>query len=239
MDSYIEYIDCFKGTNDLKDCSIDHIISDIPYNIKLNKEWDINFNFVKIAEESNRLLKPNGNCIIFGGWDQIGNIRNIFENAGFKLNNIICYDRIKGRGGKYNFTSTREEIFWFIKKDLKTNEVIFNKEFSTIKKKTKGMGLKNGSEYRSLSNVWSDISPVAPMSKEYLGVSCQKPLKLMQRLVKVFTNEKDLVLDYTIGSGTTIEACIIENRKYIGFENDELTYNIAKERIRKALEKKK
>jgi len=225
--------DCFLGINGIKDNSIDHIISDIPYNIKINKEWDISFGIKRIAQESNRLLKADGNCIIFGGWGNIEKVKGCFLNAGFKLNNIICYDRIKGRGGKYNFTSTREEIFWFIKKELPTNKVIFNKEFSTIIKKTKGMGSKNGSQYRSLSNVWSDISPVAPMSKEYIGNPCQKPLKLMQRLVRVFSNKKDIVLDYTIGSGATIEACILEDRNYIGYEIDNKIYKQAVDRISK------
>jgi site-specific DNA-methyltransferase (adenine-specific) len=59
----------------------------------------------------------------------------------------------------------------------------------------------------------------------------QKPLELMEYLVKTYSNEGDTVLDFTMGSGTTGVACKNTNRKFIGIELDENYYNIAKERI--------
>lgn len=64
----------------------------------------------------------------------------------------------------------------------------------------------------------------------------QKPLALMEYLIKTYTNEGDTVLDFTMGSGTTGVACINTNRKFIGIELEENYFNIAKNRIEKAKE---
>ena len=59
----------------------------------------------------------------------------------------------------------------------------------------------------------------------------QKPVALMEYLIKTYTNEGDTVLDFTMGSGTTGVACVNTNRKFIGIELDEGYFNIAKNRI--------
>ena len=62
----------------------------------------------------------------------------------------------------------------------------------------------------------------------------QKPVALLEYLIKTYTNEGDTVLDFTMGSGTTGVACVNTNRNFIGIELDENYFNIAKERIEKA-----
>ena len=59
----------------------------------------------------------------------------------------------------------------------------------------------------------------------------QKPVSLMEYLIKTYTNEEDTVLDPTMGSGTTGVACVNTNRNFIGIERDEKYYNISKKRI--------
>ena len=66
----------------------------------------------------------------------------------------------------------------------------------------------------------------------------QKPVKLMEYLVKTYTNEGDMVLDNTMGSGTTGVACVNTNRNFIGMELDDKYFEIAKERIEKAIAEK-
>jgi site-specific DNA-methyltransferase (adenine-specific) len=68
------------------------------------------------------------------------------------------------------------------------------------------------------------------------GHPTQKPLELMEYMIKTYTNEGDIVLDNVLGSGTTAVAAINTNRHFIGFEMDENYYNISKDRIVKALE---
>jgi site-specific DNA-methyltransferase (adenine-specific) len=61
--------------------------------------------------------------------------------------------------------------------------------------------------------------------------STQKPVKLLEYFVKTYTNEKEIVLDFTMGSGTTGVACNNLNRKFIGIEKDTKYFEIAKDRI--------
>ena len=104
----------------------------------------------------------------------------------------------------------------------------------TIENFTVTIGKKNGEENRKLTNVWYDISPLVPWSKERVKHPTQKPVQLMERCVKLWSNEGDTILDFTMGSGSTGVACKNLNRDFIGIELNEEYFKIAKERIEKA-----
>lgn len=220
--------DCLELMKDIPNESIDCIITDVPYNINQDS-WDNNFDIKSSLTECKRILKSNGNIIIFQGWSNVCETKAIMDEL-FIIQDWIIYDRIKGRGGKKHLVSTREDILWY----SNGNNYTFNKIPSTIKKKTGGLGLKNGCEFRALSNVWTDISPIVPWSKERVNHPTQKPLQLMKRLVSVFSNEGDIILDFTMGSGTTGVACKNLNRDFIGIELDEEYFEIASNRIKEA-----
>lgn len=207
---------------------VDTIIADIPYNINFEgNKWDNDFHLD--CQMLYEVLKDDGNIILFQGWSNVCD--TIIElNKFFTMRNWIIYDRIKGRGSKYNLVSTREDILWY----SKGNNYTYNPQVSNIKKKTGGMGKKNGEENRKLTNVWYDISPLVPWSKERVKHPTQKPVQLMERCVKLWSNEGDTILDFTMGSGSTGVACKNLNRDFIGIELDEEYFKIAKERIEKA-----
>lgn len=223
--------DCIKIMKDMKsnNITVDCVIVDPPYNIKY-AEWDQNFDIIESIEIASKIIKPGGNIIIFQGWSEVYKIiKYIYEDSkDLSLKNWIIWDRIKGRGTKKQLVSTREDILWVTKNG---GEYVFNKIESNIPKKTKGMGEKNGKINRSLTNVWYDISPIVPWSKERNGHPTQKPIKLMERIVKLWSNENDIVLDFCMGSGTTGEACKNLCRKFIGIEKDEKWFIYAKERL--------
>lgn len=204
---------------------VDAIITDPPYNINQAK-WDNDFDLSKIIPLCKQLLKLNGNLILFQGWSNVCETKYLLDQY-FTCQDWIIYDRIKGRGGKKHLVSTREDILWYTNGDNYT----FNKIPSTIKKKTGGLGLKNGCEFRALSNVWTDISPIVPWSKERVSHPTQKPVQLMKRCVELWTNENDLILDFTMGSGSTGVACKELGRRFIGIDNNEKYVDIAKERL--------
>lgn len=204
---------------------VDAIITDPPYNINQAK-WDNDFDLSEIIPLCKQILKPDGNLILFQGWSNVCETKQLLDQY-FTCQDWIIYDRIKGRGGKKHLVSTREDILWYTNGDNYT----FNKIPSTIKKKTGGLGLKNGCEFRALSNVWTDISPIVPWSKERVNHPTQKPVQLMKRCVELWTNEGDLVLDFTMGSGSTGVACKELNRRFIGIDNKEEYMDIAKERL--------
>ena len=221
---------CIEFLKTIEDESVDLIATDPPYEINYsNFEWDKkNLDWEYISKEFSRVLKKNGNIIIFQGWSQVINTINIFNNI-FLLKNWIIYDRIKGRGAKTNLVSTREDVLWYVKED---KNYTYNKIFSNIKKATGGtIGRKNGSEYRALSNVWTDISPIVPWSPERVAHPTQKPLMLMNRIVTIFSNENDWVLDPFMGSGSTMVSAKNLGRNYLGCEIDKEYFEIAKLRI--------
>ncbi len=214
----------------IKDNSIDLIATDPPYEINFEgNDWDkphlLNWN--RLAKEFQRVLKPDGNLIIFQGWSNVCKTKEILDQY-FIMKNWIIYDRVKGRGTKTNLVSTREDILWYVTNE---NQYTYNKIPSNIKKKTGGMGLRNGQPCRALSNVWTDISPLVPWSKERVAHPTQKPVQLMNRILEVYSCPNDLVLDPFFGSGTTAISSLLLNRKFIGFEYNKKYYHMGKKRI--------
>lgn len=223
--------DCFTVMKQLKEegIKVDAIICDPPYIINY-AEWDKEFNMPLAIELCYDLLKDDGNLILFQGWSNVAKTKELLDEK-LTIQNWIVWDRIKGRGAKKNFVSTREDILWY----CKGNNPTYNKIYSNIPKKTGGMGKKNGQECRALTNVWYDISPIVPWSPERNGHPTQKPLQLMERCVTIWTNEDDTVLDFTMGSGTTGEASVKLGRNFIGIEREEQWFDIAVKRINNAV----
>lgn len=90
--------------------------------------------------------------------------------------------------------------------------------------------IENGSQGTRLYDWFSDIQLVKNVSKEKFH-PCPVPIELMERIIKLTTEEGDVVLDPFMGSGTTALACLNTNRKFIGFEIDKKYFDIANERI--------
>lgn len=219
-ESYVDFLPA------LPENSVDLILIDPPYDIDYC-DWDGAVDYELLNMQFKRILKPTGNLIVFAGWSNVCNIVPKFDS--FYLKNWIIYDRIKGRGAKRNLVSTREDLLWFV--DSTAADYTFNKIPSTIKKKTGGMGLKNGSEFRALSNVWTDISPIVPWSVERVNHPTQKPLQLADRIVNIFSNENDVILDCFCGSGTFLVSAKQNNRRYIGCDNNSDYTAITKQRL--------
>ena len=222
--------DCSEELKKISDSSIDLIAIDPPYEIRYHDEqWDNKtLNWHSLFIEFERILKDTGNLIIFQGWSNVCQTIDIGKSW-FELKNWIIYDRIKGRGALTNMVSTREDVLWFIKSDKYT----YNKIYSNIPKKTKGMGAKNGQVNRALTNVWSDISPIVPWSQERVDHPTQKPVQLMERIIKIWSDENNIILDCFAGSGSTGVAAQNLNRNYILIEKEEKYYNTCLQRLEK------
>lgn len=219
--------DCNVLLKEVPNNSVDLIATDPPYEINFEKNsWDkpnsLNWHF--LAKEFQRVLAPNGCLIVFQGWSRVSETKSVLDEY-LTLKNWIIYDRVKGRGAKTDLVSTREDILWYVMND---ESYTYNKISSTIKKKTGGtIGRRNGNAYRALSNVWTDISPIVPWSKERVKHPTQKPLQIMDRILQIYSNKGDVVLDPFVGSGTTAVAARNLGRKLIGFENNKAYYDIS------------
>lgn len=219
--------DCLASMRRLIDEGVkaDCVITDPPYGIGYD-DWDTGLDWSVLFNLFDRITTDDANIIMFQGWTNVCNTIACLPEE-MNLRNWIVWDRIKGRGAKHNLVSTREDILWISKSD----RPVFNKERSGIRKATGGMGLKNGSEYRALSNVWTDIGPIVPWSKERNRHPTQKPLKLMERCVRLWSDPGQTVLDPFMGSGTTGVACRNLERNFIGMEKDAGYFRIAQGRM--------
>ena len=232
--------DCLIGMQDITDNSIDCVICDLPYNItKLS--WDILIPFEKLWEQYNRIIKPTGNIILFSSgmftYKLIeSNIKNFRYKLIWKKNVPTGMSSAKYRPMKYY-----EEICVFGNSKATYNPIM--KERVGI-----GKACYNYDHYCGDSNHlqfnkqkkrydpdWvqpSDVLEfnVVPNRNGKLHPT-QKPVELVEYLIKTYSNERDIVLDNCMGSGKTAIAAINTNRNFIGFELDKNYFDIANERI--------
>ena len=232
--------DCLVGMKEIPDKTIDCIICDLPYNItKLS--WDILIPFEKLWEQYNRIIKPTGNIILFSSgmftYKLIeSNIKNFRYKLIWKKNVPTGMSSAKYRPLKYY-----EEICVFGNSKATYNPIM--KERVGI-----GKACYNYDHYCGDSNHlqfnkqkkrydpdWvqpSDVLEfnVVPNRNGKLHPT-QKPIELVEYLIKTYSNEGDIVLDNCMGSGTTAIAAINTNRNFIGFELDKNYFDIANERI--------
>ncbi|WP_175615757.1 DNA methyltransferase [Piscibacillus halophilus] len=162
----------------------------------------------------------------------------VFGYKNFKNEIIWCY-RQGGRGNKY-FPKKHDTIFFYTKGESYT----FNADSIRIpyhgtggyQTSGKGVTNKNGKTYKpnekgKIPEDWWDIPALAPMSKERVGYPTQKPLALLDRIIKVGSNEGDLVLDPFCGCGSAIVSAQNNNRKWIGIDVTHIAITTIKERL--------
>jgi len=231
--------DCFDVFPFIEDKSIDAIICDLPYGTTACK-WDSILPFEKLWEHYNRVIKDNGVIILFG--------REPFSSK-VRLSNEFNYryDWIWEKSKATNFLFAKqmpliahEDIMIFYKKlptynPQKTKGKPYNKGFEK-RNEIEAVGkIGNGNLIINESGERNPRSVIYFRTAESEGKlhPTQKPLELMEYLVKTYTNEGDTVLDNTMGSGTTNLACIKLNRKSIGIEKEKQYYDVA---VRRASE---
>ena len=223
--------DCLVGMDNLKPMSVDAIITDPPYNIsRANNfhtmgragidfgEWDKNFDLTSWIKVAEPLLKKGGNIVIFNDWKNMSYIVEALELNGFEIKDLIRWKKTNAmpRNRDRRFITDYEVAVWAVKKSGKWT---FNRISDTYE-------------------IPEIVGGLTPKSEKYNGGhKTQKPVYVMEWLLKRLTEKGDVVLDPFVGSGTTGIACINTNRNFIGFELDEEYFKIANERIEKHKEK--
>ena len=234
--------DCFDVFPFIEDKSIDAIICDLPYGTTACK-WDIIIPFDKLWNEYKRIIKDNGAIILFGSEPfssqlRISNIKN------------YRYDLIWEKSHRRGFLNAwkqpmrkHENISIFYKKQPTYNPILVDKQKENIRPNSKrtrstqfnGGKFSNCETKRKCPNDKSMPDTILKFNSKVTPIihPTQKPTELMEYLVKTYTNEGDMVLDNTMGSGTTNLACIKLNRKSIGIEKEKQYYDVA---VRRASE---
>lgn len=242
--------DCLELMNNITDKSVDCIICDLPYGNTACK-WDTVIPFESLWEQYKRIIKDNGAIVLFGSEPFSSKLR---------LSNIDMYkyDWIWRKNKASNFINCKyqplksyENICVFSKKSCtyssKGNMNYFPQGIIVLDKpkKQKRTGKKQGEIYHSNPNVetMQSISNYPNSIIDFDMVNknvhpTQKPVELIEYLIKTYTKENETVLDNCMGAGTTGVACVNTNRKFIGIELDNTYYDIAKHRIQEAKTRK-
>ena len=240
---------CLDIMKNIPDKSIDCIISDIPYGTTAC-EWDSVINLDKMWKELNRIVKNENSPILLFGAEPFtsvlicSNIKNFkwkwyykkliasnFASAKYQpmkhIEDICVFTK---NGSKVNYYPIMQDRAESGKKRLETP--YFTN--STTSNETMGNIARNnaGKEYDKELKFPENVQTFNNREKDARGSHpTQKPISLMEYLVKSHTLENETILDFTMGSGTTGIACVNLNRNFIGIELDEKYYEIAKERI--------
>jgi len=243
--------DCLEVMKSMPNASIDAIITDPPYGTTQCK-WDSVIDFELMWEQLNRIIKPNGAIVLFGSEPfssalRMSNIKNykydwIWEKSmptgmatssfmPMKYHEIISVFVNKGKSTFNKQLAERSEIG---KAKLKNNGKILNG------KKSNGNHIGKSKLQGTYSQY--NITKVNPKTVlKFKSVpNCngtkqhptQKPVALMEYLIKTYTNENETVLDFTMGSGSTMVACQNTKRNGIGIEKDDNYFKIADQRIK-------
>jgi len=229
--------DCLEVMKTIADSSIDAIITDPPYGTTACK-WDSVIDFDLMWEQLNRIIKPNGAIVLFGS--------EPFSSA-LRMSNIKNYkydwkwDKKKpstGLHAKMMPLKDYEDVIVFNVKKENYNPVMKDTDFRSDKARVANNGETFGGKEVLRQHSNNGKSYPRSIIKDFSNANqnnrvhpTQKPVALMEYLIKTYTNENETVLDFTMGSGSAGVAAKNLNRKFIGIEMDENYFNIAKERI--------
>ena len=244
--------DCLELMKSIPSGSIDAIITDPPYGTTACK-WDSVIDFELMWEQLNRIIKPNGAIVLFGSEPfssalRMSNIKNYKYD--FKWHKDKCSNFLQA---KTLPRKTIEDICVFSNAGITHNAKIkytYNSQLTDRKARKKTPKteksdlfkqirndktiLESGKDFKSDKNYAESLIYFRTIHKGREHPT-QKPIELMEYLIKTYTNEGETVLDFTMGSGSTGVAAKNLNRSFIGIEQDENYFNIAKERINSTL----
>ena len=238
--------DCLVEMKNIPDKSIDMILCDLPYGTTACK-WDTIIPFEPLWEQYERIIKDNGAIVLFGAEPFSSKLR-LSNLKNYKYDWI--WKKPRGTGHlnvKIQPLRDIENISVFYRKQCLYNPQYSKGEpYSSLKggktsrisesgKTTYGK-FNNGAEFRNDNDGFrypKQVLEFNVVERDTLHPT-QKPVALLEYLIKTYTNEGETVLDNTMGSGSTMVACINTNRKGIGIELDDNYYNIACKRVQEA-----
>lgn len=242
--------DCLEVMKNIEDESVDMILCDLPYGTSASS-WDKKIPMESLWAEYKRIIKPNRAIVLFA--QQPFTSLLITSNIGMWKYNWI-WEKDNGTNflnSKYCPLKITEDICVFgegATSFVKNGEnLIYNPQFTEGKPYTiiSGNQKSNSAVVRGGKGGREDVGGYKTENdgkrypkniikfnrdKDKLHPT-QKPVALLEYLIKTYTNEGNIVLDNCMGSGSTSIACINTNRRFIGIELDENYFNIAKERI--------
>jgi len=239
--------DCLEVMKDIPDNSIDAVICDLPYGVlnRNNKDaqWDNIIDIPTLFGEYKRICKDKAPIVLFG--------QGMFTAKLMTLNTELWrYNLIWDKAGVTGFLDANrkplrchEDIIVFSKAGYHT----YNPQMQLVDWSMRNHN-KRGGNHNRINRCYGKLKDMPAMitnekyprsiitfqkssASERDYHPTQKPIDLIRYLIRTYSNSDDIILDNTMGSGTTCVAAIMEKRRYIGIEKDEKYFEIAKRRI--------
>jgi site-specific DNA-methyltransferase (adenine-specific) len=224
---------CLELMNEIPDNSIDLILCDLPYGTTECK-WDSIIPFDSLWEQYERITKINAAIVLFASQPFTthliqSNIKNYRYNWYWKKSNATG-----GQFAKVQPMRCMEDICVFYRKKPLYNPQglikIENPEAKITKNSSNIYRWRGDQIYiQKYKNYPKNLLEFAKDKQNFHPT--QKPIKLLEYLIKTYTNEGETVLDNCMGSGSTGVACVNTNRNFIGFELNKKYFDIAEHRI--------
>ena len=246
--------DCLELMKYIPDKSIDMVLTDLPYGT-MSCKWDNVIPFDKMWEHLNRIIKDNGAIVLFGSepfssmlrmsnikhykYDWIWKKQKAGSFAVGKYRPLCYHENISVFGyGKINYypqmiPRKSDRVKQAHKSNYKGFSTGANDNLIFVKAQENRDFKIYNADFKLPSTVL-EFNSVVSNSKEKVAHPTQKPVALLECLIKTYTLENETVLDFTMGSGSTGVACVNTNRNFIGIELDTKYFEIAKERINEA-----
>jgi len=223
----------------IPDSTVNLIIADIPYFQIVKEDWDNQWESFddylswlnRLFEQFKRVLADNSACYVYSSISHYPHIQ-LALNKYLEYVCTVTWKKQRSRGNGWGFN--REEICVNVKGQhsfkpvetqtlmlphLRKGKIDYSNGKKTIRKR----------DYKLATSIWDDIPQVCSYRKQLHPT--EKPVENARRILEASSSQGDLILVPFVGSGSEIEACIRLKRKYIGFENNPLYCQIAKDRI--------
>ena len=231
VESKLIHGDCLIELPKIFDKKIDLILTDPPYGTTQCK-WDSIIPFEPMWNQLKRVIKDNGCTVLFSKQPFTSSlISSNFEQYKYSL--IWKKDNHDNpTQAKKRFLNITEDVNIFYKKQClyKPQGIIkYNKK--TKQGRGKSLSQENERKLEYFQEYTNYPKNILEFKRDKGYHPTQKPVALLEYLIKTYTNENDTVLDFTMGSGSTGVACKNLNRNFIGIEKDEKYFDIAKQRI--------
>lgn len=229
----------------------DAIITDPPYSVT-GYTWDQLIPFDKMWEKLEKLIKPDGAIVLFGNEPFSSNLRNSnrklyrydwkwlkthvtgFQSA--KYQPLRCYEDIMVFSKAGIIHNSLNKMCYYPQGLIKTNLQVTRTSIDYLRDKKSNRSNKRNIYIQEFSNYPRNVIQFARESKLYHPT--QKPCNLMEYIIQTYTKEKELVLDFTSGSGSTLLACELLNRKWVGIEITDKYCEVIKQRLENGLQLK-
>jgi DNA modification methylase len=234
--------DCLEILPTLDAGSVDAVITDPPYGTTAC-EWDTCIPFEPMWEQLNRIIKPNGAIMLFGSQPFTSAL--VMSNPKmFKYDYSWIKTKSSGfQNAKKMPMRKHEEILVFYERQPTFNQQNLVELETPIKSgrvrlrndEQHRLGVAGKTEHKTTHTGWQDslLHFANPSGKGHLHPT-QKPVPLMEYMIRTYTKEGEIVLDFCFGSGTTGVACVKTNRNFVGIELDKEYYEIGKQRIKES-----